>query len=190
MFDTVRHSGPNRPIAYLNGSVATYSTTPRARRSAEEARVALADPAVRVVTDFTWERPLTIAEERPIHEGLREMILAGVHSLLVMQGDVVTGLITSYDIRGERLVQFLRYGNYIRHDQIEVRQIMTPWNQVPTLDWHAVLEGRVANLIEFFRSTRATHAVIVEYADQGAAFVRGLISKTRLEHQLDPFVDR
>jgi CBS domain-containing protein len=67
-----------------------------------QGRIALSDPAVRVVTDFMLEQPLTVAEDRPIDEALREMIVAGVRALVVVHGNVVTGLVTSYDIQGER----------------------------------------------------------------------------------------
>jgi CBS domain-containing protein len=190
MFNTDSRSPPDRRVAYLNGSVATHPAAARVRRSAAaEARIALTDPAVRVVSDFTWEQPLTVAENRPLDEALREMMLAGVRALLVVQGDMVSGLITSYDIQGERSLQFLRASNYTRHDEIEVRHIMTPWELVPTLDWQTVRARRVADLVKFFESTRATHAVIVEYADQGGDFVSGLISRARLERQLGHSID-
>jgi hypothetical protein len=38
------------------------------------------------------------------------MILAEVRALLVVKGDVVTGLITSYDIQGERPLRFREQG--------------------------------------------------------------------------------
>jgi CBS domain containing-hemolysin-like protein len=147
-------------------------------------RIALTDPAVRVVTDFMLEQPLTVAEDRPIDEALREMIVAGVRALVVVHGDMVIGLITSYDIQGERPLQFLRSSNFSRHDEIEVGHIMTPWDQVPTLDWQAVRTERVADIVKFFKNTRATHGAILEYMDQGGIFVRGLVSRTQLERQL------
>ena len=55
-----------------------------------------------VVTDFLLEQPVTVPEERSIDDALREMIRGGVRALLVMRGEVVTGLITSYDIQVER----------------------------------------------------------------------------------------
>jgi CBS domain-containing protein len=130
------------------------------------------------------EQPLTVAEDRLIDEALREMIVAGVRALVVVHGDLVTGLITSYDIQGERPLQFLRSSNFSRHDEIEVGHIMTPWDQVPTLDWQAVRTERVADIVKFFKNTRATHGGILEYLDQGGIFVRGLVSRTQLERQL------
>jgi CBS domain-containing protein len=155
----------------------------RSRGAAEE-RLALTDPAVHVVTDFVWDQPVTVPEELSIDDALREMIRAGVRALLVVRDEVVIGLITSYDIQGERPLQFLAESGYRRHDEIEVGHIMTPWERVATLDWQALARARVSDLAAFFRRTAATHVVMVEHTDQRSSAVRGLISRTRLERQL------
>lgn len=185
LYDTESQASQNRPVAYLNGSTAGHPPTNRVRVPAlDDRRIELTDPAVQVMTDFTREHAVTVAEDRLIDEALREMIVAGVRALLVVHDDVVTGLITSYDIQGERPLQFLRSSTFSRHDEIEVGHIMTPWDQVPTLDWQAVHRECVADIVRFFKNTRATHGVILEYLDQGGIFVRGLISRTQLERQL------
>jgi len=85
---------------------------------------------------------VTVTEDRSIDDALRDMMLAGVRALLVVSEDAVTGLITSYDIQGERPLQFLLTSNYTRHDEIEVGHIMTPWERVPRLDWRDVCVRR------------------------------------------------
>jgi hypothetical protein len=147
-------------------------------------RVALTDPALRIVTDFTREPPMTVTEDRLIDDALRDMILSGVRALVVVRGDRVSGLITSYDIQGERPVQFLRTSTYTRHEEIEVGHIMTPWDRVPKLDWRSVLAGRVHDVATAFASVCASHLVLVEHVEPDGMFVRGLLSRTRLERQL------
>jgi CBS domain-containing protein len=137
-----------------------------------------------VVTDFAWEQPITVPEEISIDAALRDMIRAEVRALLVVRGEVLTGLITSYDIQGERPLQFLAQSGYRRHDEIEVGHIMTPWERVPTLDWQALRGARVSDLVAFLKCTAATHVVMVEHTDQRRSAVRGLISRTRLARQL------
>ena len=153
-------------------------------REATERRLALTDPGVHVVTDFVSEQPITVPEEVPIDDALRQMIRAGVRALLVVRDEVVIGLITSYDIQGERPLQFLTESGYRRHDEIEVGHIMTPWERVPTLDWQSLDRAQVAEVAAFFKSATATHVVILERRDQQISTVRGLISRTRLERQL------
>jgi CBS-domain-containing membrane protein len=178
-----------RPFVYRSESSrapTANATGIRTARSggAPESRLALTDPAVHVVTDFAWEQPITVPEEISIDDALREMIRAEVRALLVMRGEVVSGLITSYDIQGERPLQFLAQSGYRRHDEIEVGHIMTPWERVPTLDWQALRRARVSDLVAFLKCTAATHVVMVEHPDQWRSAVRGLISRARLARQL------
>ena len=177
-----------RPFIHRGESIGAFAANPSSRkapsREPAEARLALTDPAVRVVTDFVWDQPATVPEELSIDDALREMIRAGVRALMVVRGEVVTGLITSYDIQGERPLQFLAASGYRRHDEIEVGHIMTRWERVPTLDWHALGRARISDVAAFFKSTWATHVVVVEQRDGETSAVRGLISRARLERQL------
>jgi signal-transduction protein with cAMP-binding, CBS, and nucleotidyltransferase domain len=157
--------------------------------AAETRRVALSDPAARIVTDFTREPPITVTEDRPIDDALRDMMAAGVRALLVVRGDLVSGLITSYDIQGERPLQFLQMSSYTRHDEIEVGRIMTPWDHIPKLDWSSLRAARVYDLLKVFRRLSATHLVVVERVEHDGAFVRALISRTRLNRQLGTAIE-
>jgi CBS domain-containing protein len=178
-----------RPFVYRSESSRAPTANPTGIRTARargapESRLVLTDPALHVVTDFAWEQPITVPEEISIDAALREMIRAEVRALLVVRGEVLTGLITSYDIQGERPLQFLAQSGYRRHDEIEVGHIMTPWERVPTLDWQALRGARVSDLVAFLKCTAATHVVMVEHTDQRRSAVRGLISRTRLARQL------
>ena len=161
------------------------SVTQLSRPSAAEARrVLLSDPARSVMTDFTREPPATVTEDRSIDDALECMVFAGVHALLVVRGDLVSGLITSYDIQGDRPLILLRAPKHRPAVQIEVGEIMTPWDQVPKLDWASVSAARVHDLARVFRKTNATHLVVVENPERQGAFVRALISRRRLNRQL------
>jgi CBS domain containing-hemolysin-like protein len=136
------------------------------------------------MTDFTREPPATVTEDRSIDDALEDMVFAGVHALLVVRGDLVSGLITSYDIQGDRPLILLMAPSYRRPDQIAVREIMTPWDQVPKLDWSLVNAAQVFELARAFRRMRATHLVVVQNLEYRGAFVRALISRRRLNRQL------
>jgi hypothetical protein len=173
MLDQTCLSTIDDSVAYLAGSSLPphkHSPVESPRRPLPPtARVRLTDPATHVVTDFTWEQPVTVTEDRPIDDTLRDMILAGVRALL--QWPLT-------------LKQFLLTSNYSRHDEIEVRHIMTLWEHVPRLDWRDICAARVTDIVEFFKSTGTTHVVLVEQTEHKGAFVRGIISRTRLVHQL------
>jgi DeoR family transcriptional regulator, catabolite repression regulator len=188
MFDGNGNDNRFGSIAFLDGSASAESgpgaIESRRRRSEAPRGIALMSPAAAVMTDFTWDTPVTVEPDRFIDDALRDMIVAGVRALLVMQGEVVVGLITSYDIQGERPLQFLDASGFSRHSDIEVRHIMTPWNAVATVDLPWVSSAAVKDVIERFRRKGDSHLVVVEYAEQGDAFVRGLFSRSELERLL------
>ena len=146
--------------------------------------VKLTDPGYQVMTDFAHERPITTPEDRSIEDALDDMFRFGIRALLVMRDDRVTGLITSYDIQGERALQFLQNSSFTRHDEIQVGNIMTPWRDLPVIDWHTVCDAQVGEILAIFKETRMTHIVVVEAAGIGPMVVRGLISRTRVDRQL------
>lgn len=172
-------------IAFLDGPrEAGRDTGARHRRPKSVAPVSPADPASSVMTDFTSEMPVTVVADRFIDDALHDMLVAGVRALLVMRGEVVVGLITSYDIQGERPLQFLDASGLTRRDDIEVGHIMTPFDEVPTLDVPWVSSASVGDLIARFRRKRHSHLLVVEYSEQGGAFIRGMFSRTELGRRL------
>lgn len=146
--------------------------------------VSLHDPAMRVVTDFQLEKPITVSGDRFIDDAQLDMIAAGVGSLLVVKDEAVLGLITGQDIQGERPTQFLQDAGYLRHPGIKVRHIMTAWEDVQTLDLKLVRNAQVQSVVSFFSSTRATHVLVVEYPEHGNVVIRGILSRSRVERLL------
>lgn len=161
-----------------------HSSAPRLwPRASVLPRVSPADPATRIVTDFAHHRPLTVTEDRSIDDALREMVCADVRALFVVRQELVIGLISAYDIEGRRPLEFLRSSQGLKRGEIEVGHIMTPWDAIPKLDWQSVCAARVRQIEGFFRNTGAMHVVVVEQWADGP-FVRGLLSRKRLEREL------
>jgi CBS domain-containing protein len=188
MFDRNHDDDRYGAVAFLDGSASPEpgpQVIERQRRRSESLRrIAPTDSAESVMTDFTLATPVTVAADRFIDDALRDMIIAGVRALLVMRGAVVVGLITSYDIQGERPLQFLNASGFTRHTDIEVGHIMTPWDAVPTVDVPWVSSASVADVLERFRRKRDSHFMVVEYPEQGGAYVRGMFSRAQVERQL------
>jgi hypothetical protein len=143
------------------------------------------DPAIHAITDFTREHPVTVDDERQIDDALGDMIHLGVRAMLVMRGQRIVGLITSYDIQGERPLQFLQTSNYSRHQDIRVGHIMTPWDKLSALDWDGIQSARAGDLLQLLEEAGLTHLLVVERAKKnGAPIVRALVSRARLARQL------
>ncbi|MGA7540652.1 MAG: hypothetical protein WBW93_17985 [Steroidobacteraceae bacterium] len=82
-----------------------------------------------------------------------------------------------------RRVALTAPSGFTRHDEIEVGHIMTPWDSVPTIDLPWVASATVGDVLERFQRRGDSHFVIVEYAEQGGTFVRGMFSRTQLQRQ-------
>ena len=112
------------------------------------------DPAVHALTDFNREHPVTVDAERQIDDALNDMIRLGVRALLVAKDQHLVGLVTSYDIQGEKPIQFLHSSNYNRHEEIRVAHIMTPLDELHALAWRSIESARADDLLEIFEATR------------------------------------
>ncbi len=143
------------------------------------------DPAIHAITDFTREHPVTVDVERQIDDALDDMIRHGVRAMLVMHDQRIVGLITSYDIQGERPLQFLQNSNYSRHQDIRVGHIMTPWDKLLAVGWDSIQSAHAGDLLDVLEEAGMTHLLVIETPKIHAApIVRALVSKARLIRQL------
>lgn len=143
------------------------------------------DPAIYAITDFKRDYPMTVEAERQIDDALTDMIHLGVRALLVAKEQRLVGLVTSYDIQGERPIQFLQSSNYNRHQDVRVMHIMTPWDELLALDWENIESARAGELLAVFQQTNLTHLLVVEVDRKTShSMVRALASRARLLRQL------
>jgi CBS domain-containing protein len=156
------------------------------RRSVLDGRpLEVSDPAIYALTDFKRDYPMTVDAERQIDDALSDMIRLSVRALLVAKDQRLVGLITSYDIQGERPMQFLQSSNYSRHEDIRVVHVMTPWDELQALDWDHVEAARAGELLMLFEQTNLTHLLVIEVDRKTShSTVRGLASRARLLRQL------
>jgi CBS domain-containing protein len=143
------------------------------------------DPAIHAITDFTREHPVTVDEDRQIDDALHDMIHLGVRAMLVVREQRVLGLITSYDIQGERPLQFLQTSTYTRHQDIRVGHIMTPWDKLLAVEWESIQSARAGDLLHVLEEAGITHLLVIEAGKKNITpIVRALVSRARLTRQL------
>jgi hypothetical protein len=143
------------------------------------------DPAIYAITDFKRDYPMTVEADRQIDDALTDMIHLGVRALLVAKEQRLVGLVTSYDIQGERPIQFLQSSNYSRHQDVRVMHVMTPWDELLALDWESIESARAGELLAVFHQTSLTHLLVVEVDRKTShSVVRALASRARLLRQL------
>ena len=158
-------------------------TLPR-RTVADGQSLSLSDPAMLAITDFTREYPVTVAADRQIDDALGDMVSLGVRALLVRSDQRVVGLLTSYDIQGERPIQFLQSSNSRHHHEIRVADIMTPWDALKAIHWGTLQTMSADDLLHLLEEANLTHAIVVEAHRGTPCVVRALVSRARLIRQL------
>jgi CBS domain-containing protein len=154
------------------------------RRTTPFNRIQLYDPAVNAMNDFSRQYPVTVDEDRQIGAALSDMARLGVRSLLVVNELTVVGFITSYDIEGERPIQYIQQFHDVRRNEVQVGHVMTRWHDLVTLNWSDVKKARVNDVLQALRDTNLMHLLVVETEGQNMSFVRGLFSRARIERQL------
>ncbi|MGE5526691.1 MAG: CBS domain-containing protein [Rhodospirillaceae bacterium] len=146
--------------------------------------VALADPALAVMTDFRSTTAVVILSGDTVNEAHRRMIRRGVRLLLVVDQDrQVMGLITATDVLGEKPMQVITQRG-ISREEILVRDIMTPQQQLEALKLEDVRVAKVGHIVATLRRAGRQHTLVVEHDSNGRQVVRGLFSVTQIARQL------
>lgn len=173
--------------AYRLQSGAAVTVPHPLRPTPQHRLVRRSDSAVRVMTDFAASPAFTVSADCGIDDALDEMFRRGVRALLVLgeDDDAVIGLVTSYDIQGERTQQRLEADPTRRREEVTVREILTPCGECPSLEWQWVESARIDDVLDIFRSTGAPYLIVLE-ASHGSTsgLLRGILSRTRIERQL------
>jgi CBS domain-containing protein len=146
---------------------------PAARHRTKSRRLRANDPAVRAMTDFFRDPPLTTPEDCDLDTAMDDMFRLGVRAFLVVRDLAVVGLITAEDIRRAR-----------RSSATRVAEVMTAAADMPAIDWLTLRQAKVCDLLEIFEGANVHHLVVLETESALRATVRGLVHRSRVERRL------
>ena len=180
------HRAPKDPYRPLRQSRAAPYASYYLRRPTLVRPIRPDSPAIEVMTDLTRVSPVTTRNLATVDEAERMMISHGVRALFVVDDDgAVLGLITSTDVLSERPIQ-LAHQRGIRHDEVIVREVMTPADRLEAMDFEDLQHARVGDVVATLRLSGRQHALVVERAPAGTtgSTVRGIFSLTQIARQL------
>lgn len=145
-------------------------------------------PAIEVMTDLRRVPAVTANRFTTVDEANRMMITHSVRALFVVDDDrVLRGIVTSSDVLGEKPIQVTQQRR-IRHDEVLVRDIMTPAEHLEAIDFADVLNARIGDIVATLRHSGRQHALVVERATDDATdarqTVRGIFSLTHIAKHL------
>ena len=144
------------------------------RPPAAPERVHLSNPAADVMTDFTSVQPRTTGLDTPIDIALEYMKTSGVRSLLVIDDrDDVIGLVSSYDIQGEKPIKLIEQLRLPRSG-ITIGQVMTPKPELKLVDMLSVRSARVGHVVATLRDLELRYLLVSQVGEQEEAPMEGL----------------
>jgi CBS-domain-containing membrane protein len=143
------------------------------------------DPALSVMTDFRERTSITVPATAQIDVALEHMKHTGVRSAFAIDEvqRVVVGLITAYDIMGEKPMRHMRASD-IKRDQVLVRDLMTRPGDWLVLQLRQLESGTVGEVDRLFETTQLTHIAVIEAGERGEPRLRGLLSAARVRRVL------
>ena len=135
------------------------------------------DPALTVMTDFRERASVTVPETASIDEALEHMRHTGVRCAFAIDDrrSIVVGLITAYDVTGERPMQFMQ-AEAIPRREVQVRDIMREISECPVADIKQIERATVAAVSNMFAKKLLTHVPVVVISgqvDSNMALTRG-----------------
>ncbi len=146
--------------------------------------VSLDSPAIEVMTDLRRVQAVTIGPDVPIVAANRAMMRNNVRSLLVAdERRCILGVITTTDILGEKPMHVVRERR-VRHEEVLVRDIMTPRERLQVIGLDAVLAAEVGHVVATLKRSGRQHALVAEGDASGRQMVRGIFSASQISRQL------
>jgi len=146
--------------------------------------VTLDAPAIEVMTDLKRVQAISIGPDATLISAGKAMRRNNVRSLLVAdEKRCILGVITSTDLLGERPMQFVRERG-IRHEEVMVRDVMTPRERLEVIDMEDVRSAEVGHVIATLKRAGRQHALVAEEDDTGRQMVRGIFSISQISRQL------
>jgi len=143
------------------------------------------DSAMDVMTDLKNVAAITISQLESIDTANEKMKTKGVRMLLVVDAhDIITGIITSSDILGEKPMKYIQM-NGGTHKDITVQDIMTPDTAIETLTIKEVSHAKIGDIVETLKRDGKQHALVID--NQGTAnevTVRGIFSISQIARYL------
>jgi CBS-domain-containing membrane protein len=143
------------------------------------------DPALSVMTDFRERASVTVLDAATIDDALDHMKHTGVRCAFAIDSEtrVVLGMVTAYDITGEKPMQYM-VSRAIPRREVLVRDIMQDILTCRVADIRQIERATVGAVSNMFSGNRLTHVPVIERDDKGEQRLRGLLSASKVRRLL------
>jgi len=148
----------------------------------ESWQVKLTDPATSIMTDFRESAFFTVDPDELIVDALEKMKHAGLRSAFVMDknSEKLLGMITAYDIMGEKPLRYLQSTGLVKHTDIQVADIMESLKDMVVVDLEEAKQANVQDVLNVLQKCGRTHLPVVESGEDKEVRLRGLFSTSKV----------
>jgi len=149
-------------------------------------QVELTAPAISVMTDFRVRALFKVEMEDTIDEALHKMKVAGLRIAFVLdkESDKLLGMITSYDIMGEKPMRYLQSVGFadrtVTHKDVKVKDIIEPIDNWVVAEMHDVEKVNVKSVLSALQKSGQTHIAVIEHNPGETPRLRGLFSSAKI----------
>ena len=145
-------------------------------------QVKLTDPATSIMTDFRESAFFTVDPDELIVDALEKMKHAGLRSAFVMDknSEKLLGMITAYDIMGEKPLRYLQSTGLVKHTDIQVADVMEHLKDMVVIDLDEVKIANVQDVLNVLQKCGRTHLPVVETGEGKEIRLRGLFSTSKV----------
>lgn len=143
------------------------------------------DPAIEVMTDFTLSPAHTILPTDTMDHAIDQMKTLSVHLLLVLNEEgYFQGILSSEDVWGEKPIKVLQERR-IQRDQILVRTIMVPFDDITAFDFDTIKSAKVGHIVKTLSEHKQHYALAVSPCkDTNVQIIRGVFTASQISKQL------
>lgn len=147
----------------------------------ESWQVKLTDPASSIMTDFRERAFFKVSAGEQIDEALKKMKHAELRAAFVLDkhNDKLLGMITAYDIMGEKPLRYMHSTGLTEHKDILVSDIMEKIEDMVAVEVHDVEQSSIQSVLDALQKCGRTHLPVLENKD-GKLHLRGLFSLARV----------
>lgn len=143
------------------------------------------DPARSVMTDFRVRSSVTVPQALNIDVALEHMKHTGVRCAFAVDEaqQLVVGLITAYDIMGEKPMRYMQNMGSNRA-QVQAKDLMLRLADWRVVDIGQIERSTVGAVARLFEDSSLTHIAVMETDERGAQRLRGLLSAAHVRRVL------
>ena len=151
----------------------------------QHAKLDLDSSAALFMTDFLIVHPVVVSETMAVDEALRHMRNASIRMLLVraLEEPLFRGIVTASHINGGRVLAFMAANAMRNREEVEVRHIMTPREELHALRYEEVDRSCIGDVIATIKHLGEQHMLVVQ-RDNDHMLLRGIYSTTDIASSL------